>query len=129
MGKKKVVRTQASCYSSYNKAKQAVRKLKLKSLSEYKKRYKKDSKLPAHPDRSYKGTGWVDWYIFLGKGRPNFYSSYQKAKKELKKLSFTSSEEYKSRHRKDPRLPSHPDEFYMGKGWIDWYHFLGKKRN
>jgi len=35
----------------------------------YKQIYKLDSRLPSDPDRSYKNSGWVDWYIFLDKER------------------------------------------------------------
>jgi len=54
-------------YSSYNKAKQATSKLKIKSQKEYQKhhRYKEDLRLTSKPDRTYKNRGWLSWKEFF----------------------------------------------------------------
>ena len=48
-------------------AKRAVKKLGIRSQTEYKKRYKEDSRLPTHPSRIYKKRGWINGYDFFGK--------------------------------------------------------------
>ncbi len=122
---KKKKKTSVKIYPDYRKAKNAARKLKVKSLAEYAKKYKKDRLLPAHPDRTYQTRGWKNWYDFLGKKKPSFYKTYTQAKKAAKRLKLNSSNKYKTKKfRKDPRLPSHPDEYYAKKGWKSWKKFL-----
>ncbi|MDD5069662.1 MAG: integrase repeat-containing protein [Candidatus Omnitrophica bacterium] len=126
MVKLKILRSSV-IYSKYQQAKLAVAKLKILSQVQYKAQYKKDKKLPANPHRVYEGKGWTSWYNFFGKKKPDFYSSYAKAKDAAKRLSISSAGDYKKKYSKDKSLPSHPDDFYSKKGWTSWYHFLGKK--
>ena len=128
MAKKKVAPGLKVNYASYQKARQAVRRLKIKTRDEYVSRYKKDKKLPLHPYRKYAKKGWTDWYNFLGKKRPNFYKTYQQAAQASRRLRFGAKAEYMRSHRRDIRLPSHPDEHYRKRGWRGWYAFLGKKK-
>ena len=62
---------QPDLYSSYTEAQTAAKTLGIKSMSEYNKRYRQDPKLPACPFQVYDGTGWIDWYGFLGNESPN----------------------------------------------------------
>ena len=61
-------------YSSYNEAKQAAHKLKIKSRKEYHshKRYIEDPRLTYNPDKKFKNKGWISWEDFLvdNWGRP-----------------------------------------------------------
>ncbi|MFC1594178.1 integrase repeat-containing protein [Candidatus Omnitrophota bacterium] len=118
----------ASLYFTLQEAKKAVRRLKIKSQLDFVRRCKKDRRLSTHPYRTYRKKGWIDWYNFLGKKRPNFYKSYKQAQQAVKRLKITSCAAYKKRHALDVRLPSHPDEFYRRKGWKNWYSFFGKKK-
>jgi len=115
-------------YPTYQQAKKAVKRLKIKTLVEYTRRYKKDKKLPLHPYRTYAKKGWKDWYDFLGKKRPNFYKKYSEASRIAKRLGIKSQPSYKRCLRRNPRFPSHPDEYYYKKGWSNWYKFLGKTK-
>lgn len=114
-------------YPTLEEAKQAVLKLGIKSDSEYRKRRHEDPRLPATPNRYYKDKGWTSILDFLNKPLLQKYVQYQKAKQAVTKLSIKTREEYKKRHKEDSKLPSNPDAVYKGKGWIDFYHFLGVK--
>jgi len=59
--------------------------------------------------------------------RLNLYPTYKEARDAVKRLSITSPRDYKKRYKYDPRLPSHPDEYYKDKGWISWFGFFGKE--
>ena len=123
------VEKRLNLYSTYEEAKQAVKKLGISSQTEHRIHCKEDPRLPYDPDKYYEGKGWIDWYDFFGKEAPNFYPTYEEAKESAQKLGIKSWEEYslKKRFKVDPRLPSNPDKYYEGKGWIDWYDFIGKK--
>jgi len=58
--------TRYNLYNSYRDAKQAVLKLKILSLHDYRKEHKRDLKLPSTPYMAYKNLGWVSWFRFLG---------------------------------------------------------------
>lgn len=116
-----------SLYLTYEEARKAVQKIGIQSGGEYRKSYKTDPKLPANPERNYRGKGWVSWYHFLKKDLPNFYPSYEETKEAIKRLGIKSESEYRQRRREDPRLPSDLPRFYSGKGWIDWSQLFGRK--
>ena len=70
----------------------------------------------------YSISGWVDWYDYLGTNKYTF----KEAKEAVRKLEIKTKPEYKERYKEDPRLPSHPDRTYEGKGWNNWPDYLGK---
>ena len=55
-------------YSTYEEAKQAAHRFKVKSRKEYysHKCYIKDPKLTYNPDKKFKNKGWISWEDFLG---------------------------------------------------------------
>ena len=55
------------------------------------------------------------------------FPTYEDAQKIVKENGITSLADYKSSY-KELGLPAMPSMFYKGKGWIDWYDFLGKAR-
>lgn len=109
-------------YPKYKAAKTIVQDNNVKSIEQYKSCYKKLG-LPLHPQRHYKDKGWVNWIDFFGK-KVITYPSYIEAQEKVKKNDIKSSVEYKSSHKK-LGLPLHPQRFYLDKGWVDWYDFLG----
>ena len=111
-------------YPNFEEAKRIVQEKGLKSQSEYHLLFK-ELGLPSNPQRDYKGVGWVDWYDFLGKEAPT-YLSYEDAKRLVQEKGVKSGSEYKLIC-KEYGLPVNPETFYAGKGWIDWYVFLGKE--
>ena len=61
LGKKK-----KAYYPKYAQALAVVKRLRIKSANDYKNDYKKDNKLPSHPDEFYAKKGWKGWQNFLG---------------------------------------------------------------
>lgn len=111
-------------YPTLEEAKIAVQKIGIKNIKEYAKeqRYKEDPRLPSNPNTVYKD--WVDWDDYLGK--PSYYPTYELAKQAAQRFEFSSASEYRKYCEKDPHLPFKPYDVYDGRGWIDWYDFLGK---
>jgi len=61
-------------FLSYAEAKVFVRRLKLNSLTEYKtwaRSILRPTNIPKSPQQFYKNKGWIDWYDWLGKPRPD----------------------------------------------------------
>ncbi|MCP4267175.1 MAG: DEAD/DEAH box helicase family protein [Candidatus Brocadiaceae bacterium] len=114
-------------YETYEEAKRAVKKLGISSQTEYGKRYKEDPRLPSTPGATYKGKGWIGWPDYFGREAPDFYPTYEEAKRAVKKLGISSHTGYGKRYKEDPRLPTHPDRIYKKRGWIDGYDFFGKQ--
>lgn len=112
---------------TYEEAKAACSKLKIKSIKEYVSRYREDPLLPSVPRVVYRNEGWVDWYSFLDKRKGPTYT-YEEAQAACRRLKITKSSEYALFYKKDPGLPRSPHQLYAGRGWIDWYHYLGKRR-
>ena len=115
-------------YTTYAEAQAAAQKLGIKSLNEYGKRYREDPKLSGSPNAVYANVGWIDWYDFLGKERPDFYKTYAEAQAAAQKLGVKSLNEYGKRYPEDPKLPARPENTYADFGWIDWYDYLGNER-
>jgi len=115
-------------YPTYAEAQAAAQALGIKRQHDYRKRYRKDPRLPSSPDEAYADAGWIDWYDFLGNERPDFYPTYAEAQAAAQALGIKRQPDYTKRYREDPRLPSTPSEFYADAGWIDWYDFLGNER-
>ena len=107
-------------YLTYNEAKNTTQKLCIKSLIEYKHRYKEDPKLPSQPDRTYKNNGWIDWNDYFGTTDISNYPTYEGAQNAVQKLQIKSYTFYKKRHNEDPRLPYNPQETYKNKGWVNF---------
>ena len=93
------------------------------SENKHKKRYKKDHRLPVSPNNFYKNNGWIDWYNFFGKERPEFYLSIKEARQAVQRLGIKTQREYKKRYKEDPRLPSNPYIYFKDKGWQGWDDF------
>ena len=114
-------------YSTYAETQAAAQALGIESISEYKKHYREDPRLPANPHAVYANVGWIDWYDFLDNERPDLYPSYAEAQAAARALGINNKTEYDKRCREDPRLPVTPHAIYANAGWINWYEFLGNE--
>jgi len=115
-------------YPTYIEAKNATKKLNIKSFIDYRKHYKEDPKLSSRPDGTYKSNGWIDWNDYFGTTDISNYSSYEKAKNAARKLNLKSYSDYRKRYIEDPKLPSKPERTYI-KEWKNFNEFLGVKKN
>ena len=108
-------------FTPYEEAHRRVVVAGIKSGEEYKVRCK-ELGLQRHPERCYKGKGWVDWDEFLGKEGEK---SYEEAHRIVIEVGIKRGEDYRAKC-KELGLPSHPDRCYKDKGWVDWPTFWGK---
>lgn len=114
-------------YETFKMAKDAVLSLGIKSMSEYKRRYKEDARLTIHPNILYV-SDWTNWYDFLETTTPiNKYETLGEAKKAVEALGITTSKEYNRYYNKDPRLPSYIEK-YFSEEWTGWYDFFGRRK-
>ena len=124
-----------SNFISYEEAKKIIRKLKIKSKSQFDK-IKKENKLPKNfprkPDYFYRNSGFISWSEFTGSNYiatfKRQYMDFKKAKKFLKPLGFKSSTDYKKYCKSksyNKLLPMNPPGHYKLKGWKGWGNFLG----
>ena len=118
-------------FYSYAEARTALQALGIRSQLEYLERHCEDPRLPAKPDQFYSGTGWTDWYAFVGNVGSDLYPTYAEARAVIQTLGIQNRPDYLKRHSEDPRLPVRPDRFYAGgiAGWEDWNAFLGDVRS
>ncbi len=112
-------------FPTYEEAQRIVQEKGINSASEYKLSYK-ELGLPAAPDESYKGKGWIDWYSFFGMSKVSF-PTYEEAQRIVQEKGINSINDYKSSY-KELGLPAAPGEYYKGKGWIGWPDFFGKTK-
>lgn len=115
----------------YEEAKAFVHKLKLKGQIEwyaYCESGERPRNIPSNPHKFYKNTGWIEWRHWVGKEK---FLSYEEAKAFVHTLKLESFNEWKN-YRKNGECPSNipgnPYDFYLNKGWINWYDWLGTQR-
>ena len=109
---------------SYEEVQRIVQEKGIRTKMEYISLYK-DLGLPSDPSNTYKDN-WTCWADFLGKEQVSF-PSYAEAQRIVQERGIKSQIEYSASY-KGLGLPSCPQYTYKGKGWIDWYDFLGKPK-
>ena len=123
-------------YYDYEKAREKVHKLKLKSSKEwviYCKSGNLDIKIPKSPRDYYLNRGWKSMGDWLGTGKVadqlKNYLSFEEAKEYATNLNLNSSKEWKGhiRDNKIQNIPSKPDSKYKDDGWVSWKDFLNIK--
>ena len=121
----------------YKEAKKIVHKLRLKSITEWRKldKTKIPSSIPKSPARYYKDKGWVSWGDWLGydgkRSKNNIYLSYSEAQKFVIKLNLKASKEWVefTKSKKIPiNIPKFPMKTYKNKGWNGMGDWLGTGR-
>jgi superfamily II DNA or RNA helicase len=122
-------------FISFNKAREFVHQLDLKSFSEwnvYAKSENRPAYIPYNPQRSYKKQGWISWGDWLGTGivsvnRKEFLD-YFAAKEIIKKFNIKSKTEWSEFAKSSKRasnIPAGPSRFYKSNGWVSWGDWLG----
>lgn len=102
--------TQVDYYPTWQEASGAARALEIKSATQYKVKYKEDLRLPSNPNVVYPDFPGYD--IFLRGVKHEKYPTWLQAAKAVKRLGITSQDEYRKMYKKDPRLPSAPEQAY-----------------
>jgi hypothetical protein len=138
----KSVATRSRIYRGFEEARMFVRKLGLKSQSQW-RLYRhgqipgissKPDDIPSNPERTYKNTGYAGMGDWLGTGnRRGSWRSFQEARVFVQSLRLKSSTEWKryckgelsSKPPKPDDIPSSPSYQYKEQGWIGMGDWLG----
>ncbi|MCC6563526.1 DEAD/DEAH box helicase family protein [Candidatus Uhrbacteria bacterium] len=112
----------ASFYKTMAEAMKAVKRLGIRTFAEYAKRHAENPRLPSDP-RVYYASEWVSGHHFLGKRSTSFYKTMAEAMKAVKRLGIKTADEYMTRYKEDPHLPSRPHKVYSSE-WVDWTYFV-----
>ena len=129
------LRPEDRVYLSFKESRSFVRKLKLKSIKEWRdycKSNKKPDNIPACPNGVYRGNGWINFGDWLGTGtiatRNRVYLSFRKAKEFVHTLGLKSQKEwfeYTKSDKKPDNIPSAVSRVYKDKGWKGIRDWLG----
>ena len=133
------VATRLLKFLSYDDAKKKIKKMKLKSATDYNNLVKKNKLpigLPNYPRQTYKNKGWISMGDYLGTNTVATYQltyiSYESCKKFLRKLKIKSVEEYKLKKIKGLIPKNIPGVFVIisknifGNKWKGWKDYLGE---
>ena len=120
-------------FLSFEESKTEVKKIGLKSITEWRELCRsklKPNNIPSNPHKVYENEwkGWGDW---LGTGRVSNHSkkfiSFIEAKKFTQSLGLKNEKEWRN-WKKEGKLPSNipakPEVVYKDKGWIGYVDFL-----
>ena len=121
-------------WRDFEEAREHVWSLGLKSKEEWKELSKSGERppdVPSDPDRVYKGEGWLSWGDFLGYNKgyvAGEWRDFEEARNCVWILGLKSWDEWQEWSKSEERphdIPSNPDQFYKGEGWLSWGDFLG----
>lgn len=136
-------------YWPFEKARNWVRKLELKSTrdwTKYIKSHRPDlptlpDEIPRAPEKKYKNEGWSGYGDWLGTGRiSNRYASYQTYDNALKFVHALNLSNYRDWNSyckggmkwlpaKPADIPATPNGIYKDAGWVSWSHWLGTSKS
>jgi len=138
------VSTRLRQYRSFRKARAFVRKLGLKSESEWRMYVKgkvsglaqKPDDIPASPHMTYCDSGWINYGDWLGTGNISYHKAnwrtFIKARKHVRSLGLKNSNEWRKycrgkirKGQKPADIPATPYKVYQGKGWKGMSDWLG----
>ena len=119
-------------WMAFDEAREYVRGLKLKSINDYKKIFKRKlnpKNLPFYPRSIYKNKGFISMPDFLGYDslRQEWFP-FEKARDFVRKLNLNSQKEWYQYCQSDSKhlnIPSAPNQVYQNNGWINLGDWLG----
>jgi Hypothetical methyltransferase len=122
-------------FVSFDEAKAFAKGLGIKNFTEWARwssSGERPPQIPSNPNFIYKHEGWSGWGNFLATGskRPqdHVFRSYEETKAFTRGLNFKNMEDWRRWALSGDRpedIPSDPQKTYTGRGWINWYDFLG----
>ena len=129
------VAPQLKQFYPFNEAREFVRKLGIKSVSEWQKYCKsgdKPNNFPSTPQEIYKNKGWTTWGDFLGTGRiadrDKIFHPFNEAREFVSALNLKSQKEWQEYCKsgdKPKKIPNAPALTYKNKGWTTWGNWFG----
>jgi hypothetical protein len=123
-------------YLPFVEAREFVRKLNLKSQTDW-KRYKSNNNLPPNiprsPQDTYADKGWTNWSDFLGSTnnvatKERKYLPFPQARQFVHKLGLTSQREWSqfcNSNEFPNNIPKTPRHYYKKSGWKSFGDWLG----
>ncbi|MDE1812685.1 MAG: DEAD/DEAH box helicase family protein [Thaumarchaeota archaeon] len=123
-------------YKSFQESREFIRKLNLKSGSEWKewaKSGKRPLDIPSNPDMVYKNEwksmgDWLGTFTIAHQNKE--FRSFKDAREQVRKLGLKSYSEWRkwiSSERRAADIPANPQIFYKNL-WVDWSDWLGTER-
>jgi len=113
-------------YATLGEASDSIRRLGIKTLREYRDRYKEDLRLPSELRSTYIDE-WKGWREVVGEIESKYYIDLNEASFAAQKLLICSPSEYLKHHKEDPKLPIKPSRLYRDE-WTGWFDFLAIKK-
>jgi superfamily II DNA or RNA helicase len=123
-------------YKSFEEAKKYIKKLNIKSVSEwykFTKTKKRPIDIPVNPQRMYKSE-FINWGDWLGgshiRDRNAKYMSYDEASNFVQSLKIKTHKEWKEYCKSDEKpkeLPARPERVYKDDGWKGFKFFIGNR--
>jgi superfamily II DNA or RNA helicase len=140
-----IVATRFRRHRPFRQAREFVRRLELKSVSEWRKfcagqlpkKRKFPRDIPANPSQTYRDKGWVSWGDWVGRGTVassrRQYRQFSHARAFVRLLGLQGQSEWRKfcagqlpKKGKLPRdIPANPSQTYRDKGWVSWGDWLG----
>ena len=120
---------------SYEDARAFVRKLNLKSASEWRKWSSSGGRpvdVPSAPYSTYKNKGWVNWADWLGtEKRKRPFAEARAFVRSLGLKSIRAWELYVASNKLPPDIPARPQDAlaYAKEGWAGYDDWLGKEKS
>lgn len=112
-------------YATWQEASEAAMKLGIHVQSEYRNKFKSDSKLPSNPNSFY--SDFPGFAEFFGRPKRNDkYVTWQEASEVAIKLGIKDYNDYVKNCNKDPKLPAQLHEYYSD--FPGFLVFLGKPK-
>jgi superfamily II DNA or RNA helicase len=119
----------------FEKARDFVRKLKLKNTDDWRRYCKSNLRplgIPSNPHTIYKNKGWVSFGDWIGTGtiasKIITYHSFEEAREFVRSLKLKNQIEWREYRKSDLRpsyIPSNPNVVYKNIGWVSLGDWLG----
>ena len=130
-----MVSTKELEFLPYKEAREFVRKLGFKNTSEWRKYCKnKPTNIPANPEKTYKGKGWINFSDFIGtnnvRNQDKVFLNFEESRDFVKTLNLKNEKDWrkwKSNNIRPDNIPAKPEVFYLNLGWKGYKHWLGCK--
>jgi hypothetical protein len=95
---------------------------------------KKPDDIPAHADRTYADSGWINWGDWLGTGNRSGgdWRSFEEARAFVQNLGLKAEKDWRAYCRsgkKPDDIPAKPSRTYAESGWISMGDWLGTGRS
>ena len=128
----------------FREARAFARSLKLKGEMEWRtsckgklpKKTRLPGDIPTHPNRTYRGKGWVSWGDWLGTGTiaatHRAFQPFALAQAFARQLRLNSQADWRKfckgellhKPRRPMDIPARPDRVYASRGWVGWQDWL-----